>query len=79
MTKLYCFLTLVVIEWLLSTVLLLQKHPEVHKLVRNEGLQKRRAIVDVQHQAVEDKEPIYRQTREEFDAGKYVLSTKKKF
>lgn len=55
------------------------KHPEVHKLHRNEALQKRRSTVDVQHLAAEDKEPIYRKTREEFDAGKYPLSTKKKF
>lgn len=60
-------------------MLLLQKHPEVHKLHRSEALQKRKAIADVLHHTAEDKEPIYRQTREEIDAGKAVLSTKKKF
>jgi hypothetical protein len=72
-------MTLVVIDWLLFSLLLLQKHPEVHIQHKSEALRKRRAIVDVPCRAAEDKAPIYRQTREEIGAGKDTLSTKKKF
>lgn len=63
------------------SLLLLQKHPEVHIQHKSEALQKRSAIVDVLYSchAAEDKELIYRQTREEIGAGKDILSTKTKF
>jgi hypothetical protein len=63
----------------LFSLLLLQKHPEVHIEHKNEALQKRKTIVDVLRHSAEVKEPIYLQTKEEIDAGKDELSTKKRF